>query len=84
MLQATYDAPRVFFYVVRSVIPQWWAGRGHRKVRRLPVTPVVPTPFKRRSDAAAGALRTAYRLSRAAAAHIERPHPAPPDQKPDR
>lgn len=32
MLQATYDAPRVFFYVVRSVIPQWWAGRGHRKV----------------------------------------------------
>ena len=36
---------RVFFYVVRSAIPQWWAGRGHRKVRRLPVTPVVPTPF---------------------------------------
>lgn len=36
---------RVFFYVVRSVIPQWWAGRGHCKVRRLPVTPVVPTPF---------------------------------------
>lgn len=23
MLQATYDAPRVFFYVVRSAIPQW-------------------------------------------------------------
>ena len=45
MLQATYDAHRVFFYVVRSVIPQWWAGRGHLKVRRLPVTPVVPTPF---------------------------------------
>lgn len=33
------------FCVVRSATSQWWAGRGHRKVRRLPVTPVVPTPF---------------------------------------
>src|SRR5476649_866024 len=24
---------------------QWWAGRGHRKVRQCPVWPVRPTPF---------------------------------------
>ncbi|MBI0520744.1 hypothetical protein F6Q07_21960 [Pectobacterium parmentieri] len=33
---ATYDAPCVFFYVVMlSYAELWWAGRGHRKVRRF-------------------------------------------------
>ena len=35
----------VFFCVVRSAISQWWAGRGHRKVRRYPVWPVRSTSF---------------------------------------
>ncbi|EMY5093867.1 ash family protein [Salmonella enterica] len=34
----------VFFYVVRTATPLWRAGRGRRKTRRFPVTPVRSTP----------------------------------------
>lgn len=33
------------FCVVRSATSQWWAERGHRKMRRFPVTPVRSTLF---------------------------------------
>lgn len=31
------------FCVVRTATPQWRAGRGHRKMRRFPVTSVRST-----------------------------------------
>lgn len=45
MLSAIYDAPASFYRLCLCTPKLWWAGRGHRKVRRFPITPVTPTPF---------------------------------------
>ena len=41
---AMYDAPASFLSSAFAHIQIMVAGRGHRKVRRSPLTPVTPTP----------------------------------------